>query len=161
EREHDLGRRIRAAGRPREAALHLERAVALSPGNVPYRVELLNLLWDAGSDAAEDDRAVLLHRATAVSLAGVRRRPREADLHRLLGLAELRRVQWGGEDRLEFARRAFEASLSLFPTYLRTLRELAETAGLQGDTESRRKHEATIERITGRAVNEPIPADQL
>ena len=142
------GRKARGEGRAREAAVHFERALAWRPGSVVYRYDLANLLWDAAAGAGAEERRVLLERAVGSALAGLRRRPREAELQRLLGLSELRRAALAGEkDRLPFARRAFDAALALDPFRPQLLRDAAETAALQGEEPARRGYAERLERL--------------
>ncbi|MFH1724281.1 MAG: O-antigen ligase family protein [Elusimicrobiota bacterium] len=156
-----LGRRARREGRPREAAGHYERALAFRPGTLAYRFDLMNLLWDAAGGAGPEERRVLLRRAAEIALEGVRRRPHEAEMHRLLGLAELRRFRWAGEDRLGEARKALEAAVLLHPTYSPALKELGEAAALQGDAARREELERRLERIGGVPVGELLPAEKI
>ena len=121
----------------------------MSPGTTVYRFDLVNLLWDAAAGASPEERRVLLGRAVLVALEGAMRRPLDSELHRLLGMAELRRFQMAGEDRLGHARRAFEASARLFPTHRSTIEALAFTAGLQGDDAAQRELESRLARLRG------------
>jgi len=114
-----LGRGARRSGRPRLAAVRFERAVALAPGVLLYRLDLANLLWDAAGSGAGEART--LHaRLVRLGLDAVRHRPLEAEAHRLLGLALMRRFAAVGEGSLDDALRAFEASLLLDPYHVRT-----------------------------------------
>ena len=105
----------RAGGRPREAAVHLERAVALNPWDTAYRLNLANLLWDLASSSPEGERRMLLERGVQVALEGARRRPADVTAYYLLGRAELRRFEGGAGGRLESARLALEAARLLAP----------------------------------------------
>ncbi|MBI5240485.1 MAG: O-antigen ligase family protein [Elusimicrobia bacterium] len=112
----------RGAGRPREAAALLERAVRWNPWETAYRLNLDNLLWDAAASVPLEPRRELLRRAVAVAADGVRRRPSDATAYYLLGQAELRRCRWGGEGRLDAARLALAAARALAP-HSRMIRE--------------------------------------
>jgi len=105
----------RAGGRPREAAVHLERAAALNPWETTYRLNLANLLWDLASSSPEGERRILLERGVQVAREGVRRRPADVTAYYLLGRAELRRFEGGAGGRLESARLALEAARLLAP----------------------------------------------
>lgn len=101
-----LGDDARRAGSPREAAGLYERAVAANPRETAYRMRLENLLWESAWAAADTaDARSLLRRAAEVAVEGARLRPADPDALHLLGRAELRRADWGGErGRLEPAR---------------------------------------------------------
>ncbi|MBI4387022.1 MAG: hypothetical protein HY551_06540, partial [Elusimicrobia bacterium] len=111
------GLRARREGRPREAAAHLERAVALNGWSASYRSNLANLLWD-GAETETENRRILLARAAEIAWEGVRRHPADSMSYWLLGRAELRRCRWGGEaGRLEPARLALEAAAGMNPFF--------------------------------------------
>ncbi|TBR24376.1 O-antigen ligase family protein [bacterium] len=130
ERADHLGRLARAEGRPREAAERLEAAVAGAPGVLRFRLDLLNLLWDAAEGAPPADREGLLARARDVALDGARLRPAEPEFARLLGLAELRRAE-AGAPSLPAARAALEAARAADPFNPLTLRDLGAVAELE------------------------------
>jgi predicted Zn-dependent protease len=122
-----------------EASKHLEQAVALSPETTAYRFDLANFLWDNVSHVPPSARRLLLVRAAEVAHEGLRVRPLDPDLHRLLGLAELRRFQWGGENRLVQAQVALQKAQVLDPHFGFTLELLAQVTALQGDTMKQRE----------------------
>jgi len=139
-----LGRKMRLRGEPRRAAEYFHRALALNPGKTAYRLDLLNTLWDSAGDRVE-----ALDAAIELASDGVRRRPAEAETHRMLGLALMRR------GRLVRARAALEASVALAPGMRFGLHDLAETAKLQGDAARVRELQERLERIEGRSSYSP------
>lgn len=151
DRQDYLGRRARSEGRMRDAAAHFRRAVAWNPEMDEYRFDLANLLWDvAGGGEPPVDRAaarVYLLAAAETAQEGLRRHPYSLNLHRLLGLAELRRTQWGGEDRAAEARATLERALDLGPNYRYTLWDLKQVTKLQGDKRRTRELESRLERL--------------
>lgn len=115
ERHAFLGRLARREGRPAEAAGHFEAAVRGVPESVVFRLDLMNMLWDAAGAAPLPERRLLLAGARDTALAGARLRPAEPEFLRLLALAELRRARWAGEDALPAASAALAAALALDP----------------------------------------------
>lgn len=115
ERHAFLGRLARSEGRPREAADHFRAAVDGLPESVPFRTDLMNLLWDAAGAAPPSGRGALLEGARDTALAGARLRPAEPEFLRLLALAELRRARWAGSDSLPAGRAALAAARALDP----------------------------------------------
>ena len=109
-----LGREARSEGRAQDAALHFERAVAAAPDVLAFRLDLVNLLWDASDSVTGASREYILTRARDAALEGVRRRPAEGEFLRLLGLAELRRAR-AGAPSMEQAGAALEAARKLDP----------------------------------------------
>lgn len=133
ERADHLGRLARAQGRPRDAAGHLEAAVAGAPGVLRFRLDLMNLLADLAEGAPPAERDAYLTRARDVALDGARLRPAEPEFARLLGLAELRRAA-AGADSLPAARAALEAARAADPFNPLTLGTLADVAALEART---------------------------
>jgi len=112
------GLALRAQGRPRSAAERQERAIAINPFETSYRLDLNNLLWDVASDIPDAGaKREVLARAGQLGLEAVLRRPGDAEAYRLLGLAEMKRYELGGEDRLAAAGAALDAASRLNPTF--------------------------------------------
>jgi O-antigen ligase len=117
DRQDLLGRLARAAGRPQQAARNYEAAVRLRPGFITYSNDLDNLLWDVAAASGSARQRELLDRAAEAALQGLRSRPLDPQFYRLLALAEMRRAQWGGQDRLRQAGRALETAEALDPDF--------------------------------------------
>ncbi len=113
-----LGRLARAEGRPREAAVRFEGALALRPSEPKYVKDLCDLLWDVAGAAPAGARGPLVERAAAAAEAALRLRPRDAQLYRLLAQAEMRRRELAGEDSLEQAGLALAAAERLDPGFV-------------------------------------------
>jgi O-antigen ligase len=139
ERHDRLGGIARSEGRARDAVGRFERAVAALPGRVKYRRDLLNTIWDAAAERPE-----ALAAAAARAAEGVRRRPFEPEMHRMLGVAEMKR------GHLPRARSALESAVSLSPGMAHGLEDLIEVVRRQGDAARLRELENRLERISGR-----------
>jgi len=110
----------RRAGALRDGAGCLERAVAARPEVLPYRFDLVFLLWDAADGAEAAGRRLLLDRAAEAALGGVRRQPLHPEAYWLLGSAEKKR----GPERLPAAEAAWREALALDPGYERVSKAL-------------------------------------
>jgi len=130
-----LGRRARAEGRPREAAVYFSKAIHRNPGKIGYRLDLLNTLWDSAGDSPE-----VLAVASAYAADGIQNRPVEPEMHRMLGVSEMKR------GRFVRARIALESAVMLAPAMGSALEDLAEVALLQGDAV---RHRELKERLEG------------
>lgn len=110
-----LGRVARAEGRPREAVVDFEEAVAARPATAAYVEDLDNELWDAASALPARARGPLLEGAALAARDAALRRPLDSELWLLLGQAEQRRVEWAGEPRQKDAANAFAMAKQLEP----------------------------------------------
>ncbi len=148
DRQARLSIEARGGGAPREAALRLERAIALAPEVTLYRYDLANLLWDASSAASGQGRVLILERAKEAAREGVRARPLDAQAHRLRALAALRGEEGGvsqDAEALAAARRALE----LDPNGGLTLETFVRAARKNGEEGAARAAEERLARITG------------
>lgn len=152
DRQARLGSQARRAGAPREAALRIERAIALAPEVTLYRYDLANLLWDASSAAQGPGRELILERAHEAAAEGVWARPMDAQAHRLLALTHLRRAREGAarkEDALPLALAAAKRALELDPNGGLTLETFIQAAREEGDAASASAVEERLARIVG------------